>query len=79
MSDITTLVDGDTGVMTTLVSTTDDPMVTAYVTSDEVVVAPVFVGPQGPPGPPGQWDSMTQAEFDVLDPKDEETLYIIIG
>ena len=30
-------------------------------------------GIPGPPGPQGQWDAMTQAEFDALPVKDPET------
>jgi len=36
-------------------------------------------GPPGPEGPPGQWEDLTQAEFDALDPPDPDTLYVIIG
>lgn len=39
------------------------------------------VGPQGeigPIGPQGQWESMTQAEYDALGTPDPDTLYVII-
>lgn len=47
---------------------------TATVPGTQVIVA----GNLGPPGPPGQWVSMTQAEYDALDPRDPETLYVIV-
>jgi hypothetical protein len=37
------------------------------------------VGPAGPPGPQGQWDALTQAEYDALNPPDSNTLYVIVG
>lgn len=46
---------------------------------DVIIVGSAQVGPQGPPGPPGQWISMTQAEYDALDPPDPEVLYVIVG
>lgn len=36
-------------------------------------------GPQGIPGPQGQWVSLTQAEYDALDPPNPDTLYVIIS
>jgi hypothetical protein len=45
---------------------------------DVIIVGSAQVGPQGPPGPPGQWASMTQAEYDALDPPDPEILYVIV-
>jgi hypothetical protein len=36
-------------------------------------------GIQGVPGQDAQWVRMTQAEYDVLNPKDSQTLYVIIG
>jgi hypothetical protein len=41
-----------------------------------------IVLPTGQPGPPGEdakWARMTQAEYDALNPKDPQTLYVIIG
>ena len=35
-------------------------------------------GDPGPPGPQGQWESMTQEEFDAIPVKDPETLYVIM-
>lgn len=43
-----------------------------------VVVGSGALGPQGPPGPEGQWEALTQAEYDALNPPDPETLYVII-
>lgn len=43
------------------------------------VIAAANVGPPGPPGEQGEWVSLTQAEYDALDPKDPEMLYVIIG
>lgn len=38
------------------------------------------VGPMGPQGVPGgPWLRLTQAQFDALDPKDPNTLYVILG
>lgn len=36
-------------------------------------------GPAGPTGPEGQWVSLTQAQFDALNPPDPNTLYVIVG
>lgn len=36
------------------------------------------VGPTGPEGPQGQWLSLTQAEYDALDPPDPDILYVIV-
>jgi hypothetical protein len=35
-------------------------------------------GNVGPPGPAGKWEAMTQNEYDLLNPPDPDTLYIII-
>lgn len=35
-------------------------------------------GDPGPPGPQGQWDSMTQAEYEALPSKNPDTLYVIV-
>ena len=32
----------------------------------------------GPPGPAGKWEAITQNEYDLLNPPDPDTLYIII-
>lgn len=50
-------------------------------TPDVIVMASNSMGPPGPPGPPGpqgQWESMTQAEYDALTLPDPETLYVIV-
>jgi hypothetical protein len=36
-------------------------------------------GIQGVPGNDAKWARLTQAEYDVLNPKDSQTLYVIIG
>jgi hypothetical protein len=49
---------------------------------DVIVLGSGNLGPpgsQGPPGPQGQWVSLSQAEYDALDPPDSETLYVIVG
>jgi hypothetical protein len=46
---------------------------------DVVILTSGNMGPVGPQGPPGQWLSMTQAEYDALDPPDPDMLYVIIG
>lgn len=38
----------------------------------------VLAGNIGPPGPAGKWKAMTQSEYDLLNPPDPDTLYIII-
>ena len=45
---------------------------------DVIVLTAGNVGPPGPPGPSGQWESLTQAEYDALSPPDPETLYVIV-
>jgi hypothetical protein len=48
-------------------------------------LVPVAQGPQGPPGPPGpmgpqgKWVQMTQEQYDALEQKDPDTLYVIVG
>jgi F420-dependent methylenetetrahydromethanopterin dehydrogenase len=37
----------------------------------------VLAGNVGPPGPQGQWEAMTQAEYDAIMPN-PDTLYVII-
>lgn len=44
-------------------------------TPDLLVIA---AGNVGPPGPAGKWVSLTQAEYDALNPPDPDTLYVII-
>lgn len=46
------------------------------VTGPEVVV--IAAGNVGPPGPTGKWEALTQNEYDLLNPPDPETLYVII-
>jgi hypothetical protein len=48
-------------------------------TPDVVIDASASLGPQGPPGPVGPWMSLTQAEYDALDPPDPDVLYVIIA
>lgn len=36
-------------------------------------------GGPGPQGPPGQWDALTQTEYNALPSKDPNTLYVIIN
>ena len=36
-------------------------------------------GPQGPAGDAGVWWYGTQAQYDALNPKDPDTLYVIVG
>ena len=36
-------------------------------------------GPPGPQGPEGKWVQMTQAQYDALNPKDPNILYVIVG
>ncbi len=43
-----------------------------------LVVAAGNIGPRGPVGPQGQWEAITQEEYDLLTPPDPNTLYIII-
>lgn len=38
----------------------------------------ILAGNIGPPGPQGQWVSLTQAEYNALNPPDSETLYVIV-
>lgn len=33
----------------------------------------------GPQGPEGKWVQMTQAQYNALNPKDPNTLYVIVG
>lgn len=47
-----------------------------------IVLASGSMGPAGsigPPGPQGQWISLTQAEYDALNPPDPAVLYVIVG
>ena len=45
---------------------------------DVMILTSGNMGPAGPPGPPGQWVSLSQVEYDALDPPDPETLYVIV-
>ena len=38
----------------------------------------IAAGNLGPPGPQGQWESMTQAEYDALVEVNPDTLYVIV-
>ena len=44
-------------------------------TPDLLIVA---AGNIGPPGPAGKWEALTQSEYDLLNPRDPDTLYVII-
>lgn len=44
-----------------------------------IVVATGNIGPRGPEGPQGQWEALTQAEYDALSPPDADTLYVIVN
>lgn len=45
------------------------------ITPDMIIVA---AGNIGPPGPAGQWEALTQNEYDLLQPPNPDTLYVII-
>lgn len=36
-------------------------------------------GDPGPQGPPGEWEALTQAAYDQLDPPDPNVLYVIVS
>ena len=63
----------------------DDPVVSVQLAEPPAVTTYTLTGPQGPQGaagPPGadaEWLVLTQAEYDLLVPKDPNTLYVIIG
>jgi hypothetical protein len=75
-----------------LVSVESPPPIslTKVTTPDLLVIAAGNVGPTGPPGatgpegpigpegPQGKWVSLTQAEYNALDPPDADTLYVIV-
>ena len=48
----------------------------------ETLQVPGFIvvasGNIGPRGPAGKWEALTQTEYDLLNPPDPDTLYIII-
>jgi hypothetical protein len=49
----------------------------------EIVIPTVNIvagntGPRGPQGASGQWVSLTQNEYDQLNPPDPDVLYVII-
>ena len=49
---------------------------------DVIVLASGNMGPpgsMGPPGPQGQWEALTQVDYDALDPPNPDTLYVIVG
>lgn len=62
--------------------TVNSEVPTAHLTvessPDVIILASGAIGPPGPPGSSGQWESLTQAEYDALDPPDPETLYVIV-
>ena len=58
---------------------TPAPLAVSVAPVELPLVAMANVGPVGPQGPPGQWEEMTQAEFNQLAIKDPATLYVIIG
>ncbi|MET0786559.1 MAG: hypothetical protein ABWY25_07635 [Paenisporosarcina sp.] len=55
-----------------------DMLVVVESIPDVIVLASGNMGLPGPPGPPGQWESLTQAEYNALDPPDPEILYVIV-
>lgn len=46
------------------------------VTQPDILV--VAAGNLGPRGPAGKWRALTQSEYDLLNPPDPDTLYVII-
>ena len=53
----------------------------SHVTSAKTESFEFVTGPKGDPGPPGpqgEWDSMTQAEYDAIPIKDPSVLYVIV-
>jgi hypothetical protein len=46
------------------------------VTKPDIKV--VAAGNLGPRGPAGKWEALTQNEYDLLNPPDPDTLYVII-
>jgi hypothetical protein len=61
------------------ISVTVEPSKSATI---ETQTAPglviVAAGNVGPPGPAGRWVGLTQSEYDLLNPPDPDTLYVII-
>lgn len=57
----------------------DETLLQLVQTPDIVIQGAAALGPQGPPGPVGPWMSLTQAEYDALDPPDPDVLYVIIA
>jgi hypothetical protein len=48
------------------------------VTTPTVSIVATNTGPRGPQGDSGQWVALTQNEYDLLNPPDPDTLYVII-
>jgi hypothetical protein len=48
------------------------------VTTSSVTIVATNTGPRGPKGDAGQWVALTQNEYDLLNPPDPDTLYVII-
>lgn len=58
--------------------TVQPPKSTTIETQNPPGVIVIAAGNVGPPGPAGKWEAMTQSEYDLLNPPDPDTLYIII-
>jgi hypothetical protein len=48
------------------------------ITTATVNIAAANTGPRGPQGDSGQWQALTQNEYDLLNPPDPDILYVII-
>lgn len=48
------------------------------ITTATVNIVATNTGPRGPQGESGQWQALTQNEYDLLNPPDPDTLYVII-
>jgi hypothetical protein len=58
--------------------TLSDPSTIDTITVSSPDVLVITAGNIGPPGPAGKWEAMTQSEYDLLNPPDPDTLYVII-
>lgn len=55
-----------------------DPSTADVVSVNNPDVVVITAGNIGPRGPAGKWEALTQNEYDLLNPPDQDTLYIII-